>query len=131
MSQRIRLSLKYLFDRLFALILLIVLLPVFLITALVILITCGKPVLFSIDSPYNPVEEAGAGITVPPEDPEALSGAVLRLLEMPVEERQKMGQKGIAYVKKFHEMERLADRFDQLIKGLPSMKINHRLHRLH
>ncbi len=82
-------------------------------------LAAGKPVLFSIDSPYNPVEESGAGITVPPEDPEALSGAVLRLLAMPVEERREMGQKGIAYVKKFHEMERLADRFDQLIKALP------------
>ncbi len=78
----------------------------------------GKPILFSINSSYNPVKEAGAGITVPPEDPEALSEAITRLYEMPVKERIKMGRKGISYAKEFHEIEKLADQFDHLLSHL-------------
>ncbi len=32
----------------------------------------GKLIIFSSNSINNPVEEAGAGITVPPDDPQAL-----------------------------------------------------------
>ena len=78
----------------------------------------GKPILFSIDSFYNPVEEAGAGLTVPPGDSTALSEAIIKLFEMPIEERMRMGQKGIAYAKKFHDMEILAGQFDHLLSHL-------------
>jgi glycosyltransferase involved in cell wall biosynthesis len=78
----------------------------------------GKPILFSINSSYNPVKEAGAGITVPPENPEALSEAIARLYHMSREERIKMGRKGILYVKEFHDMEKLADQFDYLLSHL-------------
>jgi glycosyltransferase involved in cell wall biosynthesis len=78
----------------------------------------GKPVLFSIDSNYNPVKEAGAGFMVPPEDPEALTRAIIKLYNMPVKERVKMGEKGAAYAKEFHDMEKLADQFDRLLSQL-------------
>jgi glycosyltransferase involved in cell wall biosynthesis len=78
-------------------------------------LAAGKPVLFSIDAAYNPVKEAVAGLTVPPEDPEALAKAIIQLYDMPMAERAKMGQKGIAYAKEFHDFEKLADRFEQLL----------------
>ena len=78
----------------------------------------GKPILFSIDCTYNPVKEAGAGLTVPPGDPEALFQAIIRLYNMPVKERMKMGEKGIAYAQEFHDMEKLADQFDRLLSHL-------------
>lgn len=81
-------------------------------------LAAGKPVLFSIDSNYNPVKEAGAGFTVPPEDPEALARAIIKLYNMPVKERMKMGEKGTAYAKEFHDMEKLADQFDRLLSHL-------------
>jgi glycosyltransferase involved in cell wall biosynthesis len=81
-------------------------------------LAAGKPILFSIDAAYNPVKEAGAGLTVPPEDPEALSNAIIQLYDMPMAERIKMGQKGIAYAKEFHDFEKLADQFDGLLSPL-------------
>jgi glycosyltransferase involved in cell wall biosynthesis len=81
-------------------------------------LAAGKPIVFSIDSDYNPVNESGAGLTVPPEDPDGLCEAIIRIYNMPQTERIKMGQKGIAYVKKIHEMERLADQFEQLLSSL-------------
>lgn len=78
-------------------------------------LAAGKPIIFSINSDYNPVKEAGAGLTIQPEDPEALSKAIIKLYKMPVKERVKMGKKGTAYAKKFHDMEKLADQFDHLL----------------
>jgi glycosyltransferase involved in cell wall biosynthesis len=78
----------------------------------------GKPIIFSIDSTYNPVKEAGAGFTVPPGDPGALAQGIIKLYNMPVKERVNMGKKGTAYAKKFHDMEKLADQFDRLLSPL-------------
>ena len=75
-------------------------------------------ILFSIDSSYNPVKEAGAGLTVPPEDSEALSQAIIKLFDMPMKERIKMGEKGATYAKAFHDMEKLADQFHRLLSHL-------------
>jgi glycosyltransferase involved in cell wall biosynthesis len=82
-------------------------------------LAAGKPIVFSINCDYNPVEESGAGFTVPAEDPAALAGAIIRLKDMPDEKRIEMGKKGIDYAKKYHEMEILADQFDQLLTRLP------------
>lgn len=81
-------------------------------------LAAGKPVIFSINSDYNPVKEAGAGITVPPGDPEALFQAIIKLYHMPVKERVKMGEKGTSYAKEFHDMEKLADQYDRLLSQL-------------
>ncbi len=86
-------------------------------------LAAGKPIVFSIDSEYNPVKESGAGFTVPPQDPDALSEAIIRLYGMSKEERLEMGLKGIAYVKEIHEMEKLADRFDRLLCDLGNNEI--------
>jgi glycosyltransferase involved in cell wall biosynthesis len=84
-------------------------------------LAAGKPILFSISASYNPVKEAGAGITIPPEDPEALSEAIIKLYKMPVKERMKMGKKGTAYAKEFHDMGKLADQFDQVLSCAAGM----------
>jgi glycosyltransferase involved in cell wall biosynthesis len=87
-------------------------------------LAAGKPILFSINSinsinsTYNPVEESGAGITVLPGDPSALSEAILKIYNMPIDERIKMGRKGIAYAKEFHDFKILAEKFDGLFKEL-------------
>jgi glycosyltransferase involved in cell wall biosynthesis len=84
-------------------------------------LAAGKPIIFSINSDYNPVKEAGAGLTVPPADPEALSQAIIKLYNMPVKERVKMGEKGTTYAKEFHNMEKLANQFDLMLSHLDGM----------
>ncbi|MGE5343884.1 MAG: glycosyltransferase family 4 protein [Candidatus Omnitrophota bacterium] len=81
-------------------------------------LAAGKPILFCIDSWYNPVQEVGAGFVIPPEDPDALCESIIRLYEMPVSERIEMGRKGMAYAQAFHDMDILADRFDALLSQL-------------
>jgi len=45
-------------------------------------LAAGKPIIFSSDASNNPVAEAGAGLTVSPEDPEAVAEAIIKLYNM-------------------------------------------------
>jgi glycosyltransferase involved in cell wall biosynthesis len=69
-----------------------------------------KPVIFSVKTSNNPVEEAHCGFTVPPRDPAALAEAVIELYRMPKEARQTMGHRGRAFVEKHHSIPVLAER---------------------
>lgn len=79
----------------------------------------ARPVIFACASANNPVEEAKAGVSAPPDDPEALAGAVLRLMETPESARTAMGLRGRAWVREHHDMRalarRLADRLRMLV----------------
>jgi glycosyltransferase involved in cell wall biosynthesis len=77
----------------------------------------GRPVIFSVGTPENPVEEAQCGLTVPPRDPQALAKAVIQISQMPKEERVAMGQRGREYVEKYHAIPVLAERLIQCIES--------------
>lgn len=76
----------------------------------------GRPVIFSVDTPVNPVEEAGAGLTIAPEDPEALVRAVLELSSLDPVERAAMGDRGRAYVLQHHDLSVLAKRVGEALR---------------
>ena len=78
-------------------------------------LSSGRPILFAGRSSNNPVEEAKAGITVPPENPEALAEAITKLVAMTPEERIQMGKNGLEYVKKNHDIRVLADRLEGML----------------
>jgi glycosyltransferase involved in cell wall biosynthesis len=71
----------------------------------------GVPVLHAVDAGNDPVAEAGCGLTVPPESPQALADGLLRLAAVPQPERQAMGQRGRAFVLAHHTYAVLARRF--------------------
>ena len=75
----------------------------------------GRPILFAGDSTYNPIRDAGAGISVPAEDPTALSEAIDDLTSRTPEERVRMGQNGLEHFKKHHDIRILADRLEQVL----------------
>ncbi len=75
----------------------------------------AKPIIFAADASNNPVEEAHCGLTVPPRDPEALAEAVIKLYQMPPEERAAMGRRGREYVEEHHDIRKLADRLDKVL----------------
>jgi len=75
----------------------------------------ARPVIFSVNSPNNPVEEAQAGITVPPENPLTLAQAIKELFYMSQEERWEMGLRGREYVEKHHSFSRLADKLEKVL----------------
>jgi glycosyltransferase involved in cell wall biosynthesis len=73
----------------------------------------GRPVVSGTDAVNDPVAEAGAGITVPANDAEAIAAALERLASASPAERAAMGARGRAFVAEHHDIERLAARFDE------------------
>jgi len=74
-----------------------------------------RPVVYAAASTYNPVVEAGAGFGVPPESPEAIADAVLRLKALAPAERAAMGGRGWQHLLDHHEKVMLVDRFEQTL----------------
>ena len=77
-------------------------------------LSSGRHILYDMKGSNNPVEEAKAGITVPPENRKALARAITKLVTMKPEERIQMGKNGLQYVKRYHDIRVLADRLEGL-----------------
>lgn len=74
---------------------------------------CAKPLVATLEGEgARVIDEAGAGVVVPCEDPDALARAVLEISTMPAEARQAMGHNGRAYFLKEFEREMLLDRLE-------------------
>ncbi len=71
----------------------------------------GKPIVNAIRAGNDPVAEAGCGLTVPPNDPQAIARAIEQVAALPVAQRQAMGQAGREFVLKHHTYPVLARRF--------------------
>ncbi len=77
----------------------------------------AKPIIYAIEAGNDPVKEAGCGISVPPEDPQAIADAIRTLASMSVAEREAMGQRGKEYVMKHHDYKILAKQFLKVLEG--------------
>ncbi len=69
------------------------------------------PVLHSVEAGNDPVAEAGAGLTVAPEDANAVAQGVLQLAALSAQARAEMGQRGRAFVLANHTYPVLAAKF--------------------
>lgn len=76
----------------------------------------ARPVVIAINSSNNPIQEAGAGITVDPENPVVMADAIYAISQMTVEQRRKLGENGRKYVEKNHDHKMLAQRLDALLE---------------
>jgi glycosyltransferase involved in cell wall biosynthesis len=78
---------------------------------------CGKPVVASnISGVSDALEDSKGGIPVLPENPDALSEAVLKLLENP-DLRIKLGLKGLSYVTENYSWYCVAKQVDRICKS--------------
>jgi colanic acid biosynthesis glycosyl transferase WcaI len=76
-------------------------------------LACGRPIIAAIDGEgARIVREAGAGLTVPSEDAEALADVVLAMSQMDRAEREAMGGFGRIYFERHFEREMLLDRLE-------------------
>nr|WP_148256382.1 glycosyltransferase family 4 protein [Thermovirga lienii] len=78
----------------------------------------AKPIIWAVEAFNDPVKEAGAGVSIPPEDPVALAEAVKELFYMKPEERLEMGLKGREYVLKNYDFKFLASRLENVLLEL-------------
>lgn len=75
----------------------------------------GRPIIISADVPGNPVSDAGAGITVSPDNPAELAAAILTMAALTEEERAKLGQAGRHYLEHSYSMEVLAGKLASVL----------------
>lgn len=76
-------------------------------------LACAKPIVAALDGEGSElVREAGAGLTCPAEDADALAEAVLTMYRMPEERREAMGQSGIRYHEANFARDMLIDRLE-------------------
>ena len=71
----------------------------------------GCAVLHSVEAGNDPVAESGCGLTVAPENPQAVVDGLRRLAALPAAERLAMGERGRAFVLAHHSYPVLAQRF--------------------
>jgi glycosyltransferase involved in cell wall biosynthesis len=83
-------------------------------------LAASKPLILVGEPANNPVEEAHCGLTVPPENPQALAEAVIKLYQMSPEERAVMGKRGREYVEKHHDIRKLAAHLERVLQSLVS-----------
>ena len=76
----------------------------------------GRAVLHSVEAGNDPVAEAGAGLTVAPEDAAAVAAGALKLAALSAAERAAMGARGRAFVLSNHTYPVLAARFIEALK---------------
>lgn len=69
----------------------------------------GNPIIYCIDSPFKPVSDANAGLTVPAENPPAVLEAIYQLKSMSVQERYELGVNGYNAAINTYEYGVLAD----------------------
>ena len=77
---------------------------------------CAKPIVWAINSANDPVAQANCGITVPPENPEEMAKAIMKLRDLSDKERQAMGMRGYDYVMKYHSVPVLATKLLEVLE---------------
>jgi glycosyltransferase involved in cell wall biosynthesis len=75
----------------------------------------GKPILQAIEAGNDIVSAAQCGVTVEPENPQAIADGILQLYKMSRKEREKLGENGKRYVLANHTYNILAKRFLEAI----------------
>mgnify|MGYP001624149332 FL=1 len=71
----------------------------------------GKPVVFAIDAGNDMVAEAQCGVSIPPEDSDAIADAARSLAATDPQELRAMGERGHAFILQHHEYDVLARQF--------------------
>jgi glycosyltransferase involved in cell wall biosynthesis len=82
-------------------------------------LAAGRPILGALDGEgARLIEDAGAGMCVPPGDAAALARGILELVDLSEADRRDMGQKGREYFHKHFAPEALADELVAHLRGL-------------
>ncbi|MDX9834265.1 MAG: glycosyltransferase family 4 protein [Desulfobulbus sp.] len=81
-------------------------------------LAAARPVIFCCNASNNPVEEASAGLTVPPGDPAAIASAIRTMVHLAPELRAEMGLAGRRYVEEHHSFSSLAVKFASTLEAV-------------
>jgi len=80
-------------------------------------LAAGRPVILAAEASNDVVAEAGAGLTVQPDDPPALAEAIRSIRAMSAADRAVLGSSGRAFVEREHTYRSLAGRYLPVLIG--------------
>lgn len=83
-------------------------------------LACARPIVFATDSPYCPIREAKAGITIPPENPRLMAQALEQLIELSYSERESLGRNGRNYAATNFNLETISVQLEAKLLDLTS-----------
>lgn len=75
----------------------------------------GKPIIQAINAGNDMVSEAGCGLTVTPENPEAIAIAIRKFMNLDDQELIQLGENGKKYILENHSNEILAMKFIEIL----------------
>lgn len=75
----------------------------------------GRPIIFGVDTPFNPIEKHNAGISINPSDAESLASAINKLSLLPKKELDDMGSRGKSFVLQQHHILNLIGPLETII----------------
>lgn len=78
----------------------------------------ARPVLHAVEAGNDPVAEAGCGLTVPPEQPHAIADAILSMMALAPEQRDRLGRRGRDFALANHSYPVLGQRFLTALAGV-------------
>ncbi|MGK2741215.1 glycosyltransferase family 4 protein [Tepidicaulis sp. LMO-SS28] len=81
----------------------------------------ARPVIFAVNTSENPIDIADAGVSIPPDNAQALADAVVELAALSPAEREGQGRRGREYVVENHSDRVLGERLLGLIESLSGM----------
>jgi len=75
----------------------------------------GRVIAFASNARNNPVKDAGAGVSVPPDDAYALKDAILEVYGYSPQKRSQIGERARAFVQEHYAVDRLAQELEHLL----------------
>jgi glycosyltransferase involved in cell wall biosynthesis len=78
----------------------------------------ARPIVYAIEAGNDPVRANQCGVSVIPEDPDALCCGIQWLRQQSNDERDQMGQRGSRYVRQNHNYQSLAQQFIQEVENM-------------
>lgn len=74
-----------------------------------------KPIIFSCKAGNDPVKESGAGISIPPNQPDMVVDAILKIKSLSPSQLKSMATSGYDFVAENHGMNVLGEKFEQIL----------------
>jgi len=75
----------------------------------------GRPIIIATNASNNPVSDAGAGLTIPPGNPDKLASAIIQICNTSIEDRIKFGLAGRKYAEENHDFNLLTKHLSKIL----------------
>ncbi|MGH7688009.1 MAG: glycosyltransferase family 4 protein [Gemmatimonadaceae bacterium] len=77
----------------------------------------ARPVVYAVETAFDPIAESGAGLSIPPENAEAMARSFIELFHMDDAQLLMMGHRGRQYVIDEHGIPLLAAQFERALES--------------